>query len=162
MFDWFRLIKLSSPKINSVIAFGCGMSLLFIPLLGIDNPEVVGRHMICSVGVTFSLGKMLQLQLTPALKMLRFSLMMTIMDKTRNTYIKGTAHVWRFGEKTRETRLRWLWHIQYMYEGNVMGMLGERCWGWNCQEGGNGEGIKWVLWMRWERTWQWFEWWRMM
>ena len=29
------------------------------------------------------------------------------MDKIRNEYIIGTAHVGRFGEKTREARLRW-------------------------------------------------------
>ena len=47
----FRVIKLFSPKINTVIAIGCGMSLLFIPLLGLDNPEVVGESWLCSVGV---------------------------------------------------------------------------------------------------------------
>ena len=39
-------------------------------------------------------------------KMLRFSLGVTIMDKIRNEYIRGTAQVGRFGEKTREARLR--------------------------------------------------------
>ena len=29
------------------------------------------------------------------------------MDKIRNEYIRGTAQVGRFGEKTREARLRW-------------------------------------------------------
>ena len=41
------------------------------------------------------------------LKMLRFSLVETRMDKIRNEYIRGTAQVGRFGEKTREARLRW-------------------------------------------------------
>ena len=41
------------------------------------------------------------------LKMLRFSLGVTRMDKTRNEYIRGTAQVGKFGEKTRESRLRW-------------------------------------------------------
>ena len=36
------------------------------------------------------------------LKMLRFSLGVTIMDKIRNEYIRGTAQVGKFGEKTRE------------------------------------------------------------
>ena len=40
------------------------------------------------------------------LKMLRFSLGVTRMDKTRNEYIRGTAQVGRFGKKTREARLR--------------------------------------------------------
>ena len=41
------------------------------------------------------------------LKILRFSLGVTRMDKIRNEYIRGTAQVGRFGEKTREARLRW-------------------------------------------------------
>ena len=35
------------------------------------------------------------------LKMLRFSLGVTRMDKIRNEYIRGTAQVGQFGEKTR-------------------------------------------------------------
>ena len=35
------------------------------------------------------------------LKMLRFSLGVTIMDKIRNQYIRGTTLVGKFGEKTR-------------------------------------------------------------
>ena len=45
------------------------------------------------------------------LKMLRFSLRVTRMDKIRNEYIRGTAPVGKFGEKTREARLRWYGHI---------------------------------------------------
>ena len=41
------------------------------------------------------------------LKMIRFSLGVTRMDTIRNEYIRGTAQVGRFGEKTREARLRW-------------------------------------------------------
>ena len=41
------------------------------------------------------------------LKMLRFSLGVTIMDKIRNEYIRGTAKVGKFGEETREARLIW-------------------------------------------------------
>ena len=41
------------------------------------------------------------------LKMLRFSLGVTRMDKIRNEYIRGTAQVGKFGEKTREAKLRW-------------------------------------------------------
>ena len=45
------------------------------------------------------------------LKMLRFSLGVTRMDKIGNEYIRGTAQVGRFGEKTREARLRWYGHV---------------------------------------------------
>ena len=41
------------------------------------------------------------------LKMLRFALGATRMDKIRNEYIRGTAQVGRYGEKTREASLRW-------------------------------------------------------
>ena len=37
--------------------------------------------------------------------MLRFVLGVTRMDKIRNEFIRGTVHVRRFGEKTREARL---------------------------------------------------------
>ena len=45
------------------------------------------------------------------LKMLRFSLEVTRMEKIRNEYIRGTERVGRFGEKTREARLRWYGHV---------------------------------------------------
>ena len=45
------------------------------------------------------------------LKMLRFSIGVTRMDKIRNEYIRGT-HVGKFGEKTREARLRWYGHLR--------------------------------------------------
>ena len=44
------------------------------------------------------------------LKMLRFSLGVTRMDKIRNEYIRGTEQVGRFREKTRQARLRWFGH----------------------------------------------------
>ncbi|KAK2875054.1 hypothetical protein Q8A73_024333, partial [Channa argus] len=46
------------------------------------------------------------------LKMLRFSLGVTRMDRIRNEYIRGTAHVRCFGDKVREARLRWFGHVQ--------------------------------------------------
>ncbi|KAK3545937.1 hypothetical protein QTP70_016961, partial [Hemibagrus guttatus] len=46
------------------------------------------------------------------LKMLRFSLGVTRLDRIRNEYIRGTAHVGRLGEKVREARLRWFGHVQ--------------------------------------------------
>uniref|UniRef100_A0A8C4NFF6 ribonuclease H n=1 Tax=Eptatretus burgeri TaxID=7764 RepID=A0A8C4NFF6_EPTBU len=45
------------------------------------------------------------------LKMLRFSLGVTRMDRIRNEYIRGTAQVGRFGDKVREARLRWFGHV---------------------------------------------------
>ena len=57
------------------------------------------------------------------LKMLRFSLGVTRMDKIRNEYIRGTAQVGKFGEKTREARLIWYGHLRrkdYGYIGRRM------------------------------------------
>ena len=53
------------------------------------------------------------------LKMLRFSLGVTRMDKIRNEYIIGTAQVGKFGEKTREARLRWYGHLRRKDEGYI-------------------------------------------
>ena len=50
------------------------------------------------------------------LKMLRFSLGVTRMDKIRNEYIRGTA---QFGEKTREARLRWYGHLRRKDDGYI-------------------------------------------
>ena len=64
------------------------------------------------------------------LKMLRFSLGLTRMDKLRNEYIRGLAHVRRFGEKTREARLRRYGHLprrDYAYIGMLrMDLPGKR------------------------------------
>ena len=56
------------------------------------------------------------------LKMLRFSLGVTRMDKIRNEYIRGTAQVGKFGEKTQVAR-----HDMDTYGGKMMGILGEGC-----------------------------------
>ncbi|KAK3544110.1 hypothetical protein QTP86_001807, partial [Hemibagrus guttatus] len=62
---------------------------------------------------TVSLRKRQESELEVAeLKMLRFSLGVTRLDRIRNEYIRGTAHVGRLGEKVRETRLRWFGHVQ--------------------------------------------------
>ena len=53
------------------------------------------------------------------LKMLRFSLGVTRMDKIRNAYIRGTAQVGKFGEKTREARLRWYGHLRRKDDGYI-------------------------------------------
>ena len=52
------------------------------------------------------------------LKMLRFSLGVTRMDKIRNEYIRGTAQVGKFGEKIRDG--------MDTYGGNMMGIIGRR------------------------------------
>lgn len=62
---------------------------------------------------TVSLRKRQEAELEVAeMKMLRFSLGVTRMDRIRNEYIRGTAHVRGFGDKVREARLRWFGHVQ--------------------------------------------------
>ncbi|KAK3522429.1 hypothetical protein QTP86_010639 [Hemibagrus guttatus] len=57
---------------------------------------------------TVSLRKRQESELEVAeLKMLRFSLGVTRLDRIRNEYIRGTAHVGHMGDKVREARLRW-------------------------------------------------------
>ena len=69
------------------------------------------------------------------LKMLRFSLGVTRMDKIRNEYIRGTAQVGRFGEKTREAGLRRYGHVRRKDDGYIgrrrlrMELPGKRKWG---------------------------------
>ena len=53
------------------------------------------------------------------LNVLRFSLGVTRMDKIRNEYIRGTAQVGQFGEKTREARLRWYGHVRRKDDGYI-------------------------------------------
>ncbi|KAK3548354.1 hypothetical protein QTP70_010715 [Hemibagrus guttatus] len=62
---------------------------------------------------TVSLKKRQESELEVAeLKMLRFSLGVTRLDRIRNEYIRGTAHVGCLGDKVREARLRWFGHVQ--------------------------------------------------
>ncbi|KAK3563728.1 hypothetical protein QTP86_034452 [Hemibagrus guttatus] len=62
---------------------------------------------------TVSLRKRQESELEVAeLKMLRFSLGVTRLDRIGNKYIRGTAHVGRLGDKVREARLRWFGHVQ--------------------------------------------------
>ncbi|KAK3505678.1 hypothetical protein QTP70_004488, partial [Hemibagrus guttatus] len=62
---------------------------------------------------TVSLRKRQESELEVAeLKMLRFSLGVTRLDRIRNEYIRGTAHVGLMGDKVREARLRWFGHVQ--------------------------------------------------
>ncbi|KAK3541960.1 hypothetical protein QTP86_008149 [Hemibagrus guttatus] len=62
---------------------------------------------------TVSLRKRQESELEVAeLKMLRFSLGVTRLDRIRNEYIRGTAHVGCLGDKVREGRLRWFGHVE--------------------------------------------------
>ncbi|KAK3543565.1 hypothetical protein QTP70_023903 [Hemibagrus guttatus] len=62
---------------------------------------------------TVSLRKRQESELEVAeLKMLKFSLRVTRLDRIRNEFIRGTAHVGRLGDKVREARLRWFGHVQ--------------------------------------------------
>ena len=69
---------------------------------------------------TVSLTKRQEVEMEVAeLKMLRFSLGVTRMDKIRNEYIRGTAQVGKFGEKTREARQRWYGHLRRKGDGYI-------------------------------------------
>ncbi|XP_051787950.1 uncharacterized protein LOC127529167 [Erpetoichthys calabaricus] len=51
------------------------------------------------------------------LRMLRFALGVTRMDRIRNEDIRGSAQVGCLGDKVREARLRWFGHVQRRDEG---------------------------------------------
>ncbi|KAK3523859.1 hypothetical protein QTP70_010473 [Hemibagrus guttatus] len=93
---------------------------------------------------TVSLRKRQESELEVAeLKMLRFSLGVTRLDRIRNKYIRGTAHVGRLGDKVREARLRWFGHVQRREKCscNQMGSRHDRCNGTGfcqCKEGTTG------------------------
>ena len=53
------------------------------------------------------------------MEMLRFSFGVTIMDKIRNEYIRVTAQVGMFGEKTRDASLRWYGHLRRKDDGYI-------------------------------------------
>ncbi|KAI5104341.1 hypothetical protein C0J45_5967, partial [Silurus meridionalis] len=55
------------------------------------------------------------------LKMLWFSLRVMRMNRIRNEFIIGTAHVGHFGDKVREVRLRWFEHVQKRDMGYIHG-----------------------------------------
>ncbi|KAK3574713.1 hypothetical protein QTP86_015385 [Hemibagrus guttatus] len=62
---------------------------------------------------TVSLRKRQESELEVAeLKMLRFSLGVTRLDRIKNEYFRGTVHVGRLRDKVREARLRWFGHVQ--------------------------------------------------
>ncbi|KAF7687645.1 hypothetical protein HF521_014873, partial [Silurus meridionalis] len=72
---------------------------------------------------TVALSKRQEVELEVAeLKMLKISLEVTMMDRKRNKFIRGTAHVGCFGDKVREARLRWFGQVQR----KDMGYIGTR------------------------------------
>ena len=56
------------------------------------------------------------------LKMLRFVLGVTRMDRIRNEYIRWSTQIGRFGDKVREARLRWFGYVQR----SDIGYIGQR------------------------------------
>ncbi|KAF7696815.1 hypothetical protein HF521_005233 [Silurus meridionalis] len=93
---------------------------------------------------TVALRKRQEVELKVAeLKMLRFSLGVTRMDRIRNEFIRGTSHVGRFGDKVREARLRWFGHVQR----RDMSYIGRRMLRMKPPEGGKEEGQGGGSWM---------------
>ncbi|KAL7867553.1 hypothetical protein SRHO_G00089370 [Serrasalmus rhombeus] len=69
---------------------------------------------------TVALSKRQEAELEVAeMKMLRFSLGVTRMDKIRNEQIRGTVKVEQFGDKAREARLRWFGHVLRRNSGYI-------------------------------------------
>ncbi|XP_065664573.1 uncharacterized protein LOC136086217 [Hydra vulgaris] len=81
------------------------------------------------------------------MKMLRFLFGVTKKDRIRNEFIRGSAHVACFGEKVKESRLRWFGHVRRRQESyigrKVLGMV---------LPGKRGEvDLREGLWMQWWR-----------
>ena len=53
------------------------------------------------------------------LKMVKWALGMTRMDKIRNEYVRGTAKIAKLGDKLRDERLRWYEYVKRRKEGYV-------------------------------------------
>ena len=53
------------------------------------------------------------------LKMVRWALVVTRKDKTRNEYVRGIAKIAKLGEKLRNARLRWYEHVKRREEDYV-------------------------------------------
>ncbi|KAL7841080.1 hypothetical protein SRHO_G00247710 [Serrasalmus rhombeus] len=69
---------------------------------------------------TVALSKRQEAELEVAeMKMLRFSLGVTRLDKIRNEQIRGTVKVEQFGDKAREARLRWFGHVLRRNSGYI-------------------------------------------
>ena len=46
-----------------------------------------------------------------------------MMDKIRKDYIRGTSHLGRFGDQTRQARLWWFGHVRVKYVGYTGGRM---------------------------------------
>ncbi|XP_065662575.1 uncharacterized protein LOC136085215 [Hydra vulgaris] len=53
------------------------------------------------------------------IKIFRFSFGVTKKNRIRNEFIRGSAHVACFGDKVRESRLRWFEHVQRKQESYI-------------------------------------------
>ncbi|KAI5090185.1 hypothetical protein C0J45_20320 [Silurus meridionalis] len=79
------------------------------------NGECVGevKKRVQAGWKTVALSKRQEVELEVAeLKMLWFSLGVTTINRIRNEFLRGTAHVGHSGDKVREVRLRWFGHVQ--------------------------------------------------
>lgn len=56
------------------------------------------------------------------MKMLRFLLGLTRREKIRNKHIRGTSEADWFGDKVRETSVRWFVHVQNYIEERMLNM----------------------------------------
>ena len=112
---------------------------------------MVRPAMLCGLEVV-TLTKRQEAELEVAeLKMLRFSLGVTRMDRIRSNYIRGTAHMGRIADKVREARLRWYGHVQRRDEGYI----GKRMLGMGIPGRGRRGRPEEIIWMWWGRICRW-------
>ncbi|XP_051790978.1 uncharacterized protein LOC127529870 [Erpetoichthys calabaricus] len=80
---------------------------------------VVRPAMLCGLE-TVALTRKQETELEVAeLKMIRFALSVTRMDRIKNEDIRGSAQVGRLGDKVREVRLSWFGHVQRRDAGYI-------------------------------------------
>ncbi|KAK3519797.1 hypothetical protein QTP70_004955 [Hemibagrus guttatus] len=110
---WRFALERRGMKVTRIQSNGeCGKEKISARIKGKVYRTVVRPAMLYGLE-TVSLRKRQESELEVAeLKMLRFSLGVTRLDRIRNEYIRGTAHVGGLGDKVREARLRWFGHVQ--------------------------------------------------
>ncbi|KAI5099061.1 hypothetical protein C0J45_11200, partial [Silurus meridionalis] len=85
---------------------------VFARVKGKINRTVVRPAMLYGLE-TMALSKRQEVELKVAeLKMLGFSLGVMRIDRIRNEFIRGTAHVGSFRDKVKQDQLRWFGHVQ--------------------------------------------------